>query len=75
MACKDVDGLFMALNMSHCSDEWRLFIDSSKFSLKAVILHNGNVLPSIPVAHAFGVKERDDSMKQLLQYIKYDTYK
>ena len=75
MACKDVDGLFKALNMSHCSDEWNLFIDSSKVSLKAVLLHNGNVLPSIPVPHAFGIKESDDSMKQLLQYLKYDTYK
>ena len=68
MACKDVDGLFKALNMSHCPDEWRLFIDSPKVSLQAVLLHNGIVLPSIPVAHAFGMKESDDSMKQLLQY-------
>jgi len=52
-----VDGLFEALNMSHCSDEWRLFIDSSKVSLKAVLLHSGNVLPSIPVAHAFELKK------------------
>jgi len=73
VACKDVDGLFKALNMSHCSCEWRLFIDASKVSLKAVLLHNGNVLPSIPVAHAFGIKENDDNMKQLLLYIKYDT--
>ena len=29
----------------------------------------------IPVAHEFGIKESGDSMKQLLQYIKYDTYK
>jgi len=74
VAYKDADGLFKALNTSHCSDEWRLFIDSSKVSLKAVFLHSGNVLPSIPVAHAFGIKESDDSMKQLPQYIKYDTY-
>ena len=33
------------------------------------------MLPSIPVAHAFGLKESGDSMKQLLHYIKYDTYK
>jgi hypothetical protein len=38
-----------------------------KVSLKAVLLQNGNVLSSIPVAHAFGIKESDDSMKQLLQ--------
>ena len=75
VARKDVDGLFKALNMSHCSDEWRLFIDSSKVSPKAVLLDNGNVLPSIPVTHVFGIKESDDSMKQLLQYIKYDTCK
>ena len=70
-----MDGLFKALNMSHCSDEWKLFIDSSKIGLKAVLLQNGNVLPSIPVAHSFGLKESGNSMKQLLQYIKYDTYK
>ena len=33
------------------------------------------MLLSIPVAHALGIIESDDSMKQLLQYIKYDTYK
>jgi len=60
--------------MCHCSDVWRLFIDSSKVSLNAVLLHNGNVLPTIPFAHTFGIQESDDSMKQLLQYIKCDTY-
>jgi len=38
---KDVDGLFKALNMSHCSDEWTLFIDSPKVRLKAVLLTMG----------------------------------
>jgi len=64
VTCKDVKGLFKVLNMSHCSDEWRLFIDSSKVSLKVILLHNGNLLPSIPVAHAFVIKESDDNMKQ-----------
>jgi len=59
VACKDVDDLLKALNMNYCSDDWRLCIDSSKVSLKAVLLHNGNVLPSNPVAHAFGIKESD----------------
>jgi hypothetical protein len=70
VACKDVDGLLKALNMSQCSDKWRLFIDSHKVSRKAVLLHNGSMLPSIPVAHAFRIKESNDSIKQLLQYIK-----
>jgi len=55
VACKVVDGLFVALNVRNCSDEWRLLIDSPRIRLKAVLLHNGNVLPSIPVAHAFGI--------------------
>jgi hypothetical protein len=29
-----------------------LFIDSSKISLKAVLLHNWNKYPSVPLAHA-----------------------
>jgi hypothetical protein len=74
VACKDVDGLYKALNMSHCLDEWRLFIDSPNVILKAVLLHSGNVLPSIPVAHGFGIKESDDSMKQLLQYHTSGTF-
>jgi len=57
VACKAVDDFFKALNMNHCSDEWRLFIDSSKVSLKAVLLQNGNVFPSIPIAHAFKIKK------------------
>jgi hypothetical protein len=31
---------------------WRLFIDSSKRSLKAVLLHNSNVLASMPLAQS-----------------------
>jgi len=61
--------------MSHCSDEWRLFIDFSKVSPKTVHFGNGNVLPSIPFGLAVGSNESDNSIKQLLQYIKYDTYK
>jgi len=42
----------------HVPEEWRLFIDSSKASLKAVLLYNGNKKPSVPVAHAVGLKEK-----------------
>ena len=49
-SCTDVDGLLVALNLHHDTSQWRLFIDSSKRSLKAALLHNGNQLPSIPVA-------------------------
>jgi hypothetical protein len=38
--CYDVDGLMNALRIKHDPQEWRLFIDSSKLSLKAVLLRN-----------------------------------
>ena len=56
--CKDVDGPMDAMRMRHGPEQWRLFIDASKTSLKAVLLHNGNKLPSIPVACAPSTKKR-----------------
>jgi hypothetical protein len=47
--CTDINGLMKELGHEHDPDEWRLFIDSSKASLKAVLLHNGNRNPSVPV--------------------------
>ncbi|GBL77468.1 hypothetical protein AVEN_41855-1 [Araneus ventricosus] len=47
--CNDVDSLFKALELQHNPQEWRLFVDSSKISLKAVLLYNGNKHPSVPV--------------------------
>ncbi|GBM12788.1 hypothetical protein AVEN_247566-1 [Araneus ventricosus] len=47
--CNDVDSWFKALELQHNPQEWRLFIDSSKVSLKAVLLRNGNKHTSIPV--------------------------
>jgi len=33
------------------------FVDLSKFSLKAVVIYNGNVHPSIPTANSVNMKE------------------
>lgn len=56
---------------TYSPDQWRLFIDSSKISLKAVLLHNGNELPSVPLAHGVHVKETYENLKNLLQQIQY----
>ena len=41
--CTDVEGLLLAMGLSeYRSNDWRLFIDSSKRSLTCVLLHNGN---------------------------------
>ena len=52
-----------------------MFIDSSKVSLKAVLLHNGNKHPSIPLAHAVEMEETYQSLKDLLDCINYDNEK
>lgn len=56
------------------SDEWRLFIDASKISLKAVLLHNGNKYPSALLAHATNMKENYANLEILLEKIKYSQY-
>ena len=55
-------------------DQWRLFIDSSKLRLNAVLLHSGNSFPSVPLAHAANMKESYESMKLLLGKIEYDEF-
>lgn len=47
------------------------FQDSSKRSLKALLFHNGNAKPSIPVVHAVGMKETYESMQIILKLINY----
>ena len=59
--CTDIEGLFQEIGIVYSASDWRLFIDSSKQSLKAVLLHNGNVYPSIPIAHSVRMKEDRES--------------
>jgi hypothetical protein len=40
--CNNVCGLIETMGLTYNSTEWRLFIDSSSRSLKAVLLNNGN---------------------------------
>ena len=75
VACTDIDGLMQTLNINHNPLEWRHFIDSSKWSLKAVLLHNSNTLPSIPVGHSVHNKEPYENMKILMETMNYDKFK
>ncbi|KAL6477291.1 hypothetical protein MHYP_G00131260 [Metynnis hypsauchen] len=72
--CNNVAGLFEAIGITCNPNEWRLFIDSSCKRLKAVLLHNGNKYPSLPVAHSVHLKEEYTSVKMLLGALKYDEY-
>ena len=72
--CNDISDLMQEIGCCYDPSEWRLFIDSSKASLKAVLLHNGNEKPSIPVAHATGLNETYESMDLLLRLTKYKDH-
>lgn len=69
--CHNVLGLFKEIGFNYDPKDWRLFIDSSCKSLKAVLLHNGNKYPSIPIAHSTHLKEQYSSVQHLLQVLKY----
>lgn len=73
--CNDICSVMEILGHRHRPDEWRLFIDSSKVSLKAVLLHIGNEFPAIPVAYAADMKETYENMKLILEKIQYVKYK
>ena len=72
--CSDVPGLMKALNLIETKETWRLFIDSSKSSLKAVLLHKGNRLPSIPIAYSRDLCENYENLKLLLHHISYSSH-
>ena len=72
--CTDPSGLIETFGISYSPDEWRLFFDSSKRSLKAVLLHNGNKYASIPVGHSVIMKETHGNLVLLLNMIKYKDH-
>jgi hypothetical protein len=55
-------------------NDWRLFVDYSKRSLKAVLLHNGNKFASIPVSHSIHLKETYENLQTVLEKIKYQEH-
>jgi hypothetical protein len=70
--CKDIDGLMDAM---HSPEQWRLFIDASKTSLTTVLLlHNGNKLPSIPVAYAPSTRETYTTMNDIQVEVDCKNY-
>lgn len=73
--CNDVKGLLEKMDLlEYIPDQWRLFIDSSKRSLKCVLLHNGNKYGSIPIGHSTKMKEEYETISLVLKKIKYEEH-
>ena len=74
--CNNVSQLLLNLGVrEYAPENWRLFIDSSKRSLKCVLLHNGNLYGSIPIAHSTTLKEKYEEIKFVLEKICYEDHK
>jgi len=73
--CNDVCSVMEVLGHEYNPDQWRLFTDSSKVSLKLVLLHNGNRIPTVPLAHAANNEEIYENMRLLLGKSKYGEFK
>lgn len=72
--CNDVEKLMNAIGIKYKADEWRIFIDAAKFHLKAVLLHQANKKPSIPIALCSDTKETYQKMKLILEKVKYQEH-
>ncbi len=72
--CNDIPGFFYALKLDYDASDWRLFIDASKESIKAVLLHIGNILPSAPVAYSTTLKENYENISNIMGSIQYECH-
>lgn len=72
--CKNITALFLAFGYRYDAREWRLFIDGSSSSLKAVLLHNGNQQPAVPIAYSKTMKETYENLKIILHKINYEHH-
>jgi hypothetical protein len=72
--CNNIKGLMVAMNIRYDLEEWQLFIEPSMHSLKAVLLHKGNVLPAMSVAFAIHKKEAHENRKEIHSCVNYKTY-
>ena len=68
--CSNIGGLVDALGLIYSPVEWRLLIDSSSKSLKAVLLNIGNKIAAVPAAHSIQLTENYENMKILLSALK-----
>ena len=70
--CSTYLKFFNEIGIDYNPTDWRLFIDSSVKSLKAVLLHSGE-FPSISVSHSVHMKKEYENVKTLLNMIKYNN--
>jgi hypothetical protein len=69
--CSDVFGCMEKFNIVYGVNEWRLFIYSSKRSLKVVLLHNDSKYAPVPVGHSVHLKESYENLALVLTKLSF----
>ena len=74
--CKNLKGLLAAMGVpKYKPGEWRLFIDSSKQTLKCVLLHNASTYAGVPIGHSVTLKESYSTVQMVLHKLCYNEHK
>jgi hypothetical protein len=74
MYCCNIPGLIQKFVVEYKVNEWRIFIDSSKRSLKAVLLHKCNNYASLPIGHSVRLKESYETLELVLTKTEYTAH-
>ncbi|CAN2390602.1 hypothetical protein PRIEUP_LOCUS639 [Pristimantis euphronides] len=72
--CINVESLMGQFKIQYDSAQWCLFIDNSKRSLKAVLLHIRGFYTSIPVGHSIHLKVTYENLELVLCKLKYEDH-
>ena len=71
----NVPGLFGQLGISSYNpEEWRLLMDSSKRSLKCVLLHNRNSYGAVLIGRSTVLKEQQQDLRTVMNLLKYHEH-
>ena len=70
--CHNISGLLQELGMPvYHPNDWRLFLDSSRHSLKCVLLHNGKFYAAVPIGESVYLREEHNDIKTVVDLLKY----
>ena len=73
--CNNIQGLLSEMGLPEYNpDESRLFIDSSRQSLKCVLFCNGNKFACFSIGHSVIVKKYYRNVKRVLQKLRYSKH-
>ncbi len=73
--CNDIPALFQAFDFLYDPEQWYLFIDSGKSSLKLALLHNEPDVdkrkPTVVIGYSHGMPESYDNLFKALRLVRY----